>query len=125
MTSKKQTGLIYNEEDTKKISEVFGMSSDKYTSICSDYLKWILFDVDDERVITKTLKNYLESDIFKKHKWTPITPNDFFMLGYIFNSVINTYKRKAFDIQKNEESDSEGIDGLLKKLRKLKQDLEA
>lgn len=141
-------GLVFHEENTKTITEVFGMSNGKYLDLCEAFRDHFLKNILDLKnkmeeaakngrknqfmeelkanpqntSHTQTLKTFLESEEFKKVGMELKTPNDFFLLGYMFHTSIEALEDAAEKAAKMAEKVS-GMGDIPEPIRRIMEDL--
>lgn len=73
------------------IEEAFGGNPDQMHEIRENFTKFLAFEQHDS--YTEAWATFLESDLFKRTGWTPKTPNDYFILGWIFSGAKYKYTK--------------------------------
>lgn len=90
--AKKQT-LTFIDVKARYICEAFGMSETLYDMLFKSMHNFFesTDKFDNYPTLTKVelLQAYLDSEEFAGLNFTPQTPNDFFMLGYVFQKMVD------------------------------------
>lgn len=89
-------GLKINDSGVERISEAFGWPDEKFDKVRDTMRKYFKFleaahDLDPdmpEHTKVSSLVEYLKSNAFRSLGIKIETPNDYFMLGLIWNAII-------------------------------------
>jgi hypothetical protein len=111
-------GLEISDSSTTDIPQAFGMSTEVFKELIKNYIAFYYFQEAAENLepdlpkMTKIscLVDFLKSNSFKKLNIKITTPNDYFLLGFIFSSVIEHVKGK----------DTDDLDGFIKFMKKMR-----
>ena len=87
---KKTAGLVFKQNSGDYITEVFGLDHEKYHKIVKDIAAFLITTAVAGLYESKTeaFEGYLGSVQFKKQGFSLKTPNDYFILGYMFNHAM-------------------------------------
>ena len=116
---KKTAGLVFKQNSGDYITEVFGLDHEKYHKIVKDIAAFLITTAVAGLYGSKTeaFEGYLGSVQFKKQGFSLKTPNDYFMLGYMFNHAMefqHEFEKQLVGMKKaSEEGD---VGSLLGKL---------
>lgn len=80
------------DESYQTIPGVFGVTDKKFDQVISELGKMLLMDQlvhQGTRVKTALLRDFLNSDEFKKIGWELKTENDYFLLGFAFHDTLH------------------------------------
>jgi hypothetical protein len=123
-------GLVIDDRDTDSISGAFGWDEEDFRKMTRAYIAFGRFqeaaqELDEDLprgTMTSVLVEFLKSDTFKRLGIKLTTPNDYFMLGFIFNS-----SRSFDDFEEKMRAGALKIgstDEFLKFLKKIKEEME-
>jgi hypothetical protein len=96
-------GLAIDDEKTDMITEAFGVDTDKWTKMCDKMMRFFelqkaQFHLEPNLPMptkTSTFADFLQSHIFKEAGITLEKPNDYFMLGFAFATVLGRVEQGA------------------------------
>jgi len=108
-------GLVI-EESQETIDETFGGNQETMHQIREGFAKWLAFEKHES--YTQAWADFLNSEVFKKIGWKPQTPNDYFLLGWVFSGGKYKYSKMMNAMTREEGGDLKPCD-LLRILRGL------
>ena len=118
-------GLVIDDSETDSIANSFGWDDKKYKDICHTFAAFYKFqdaagDLDQELPrMTKIsgFVDFLKSNSFKKLNIKIDSPNDYFMLGFVFTTVLKAMKSYEEEHDHADEDPKELLFKILKKAR--------